>query len=194
MPVDKYRVQVPRGDEITMDPHYVAGKDVVRVGNWILKGVYKAQHEYERLSEYFPLGEPIPAWPVLPQYIDDPDDRRNGDFAVDVGREPPELLKRAVCWDRDAFLKEMEKFGPVVEGEHLSPISVTVVAVGKHWAPWKSGDEYAFRVWWSVADDIDWPNPTTYYLDVKAGRDGNISLSGALTREDPPTTLNDNIV
>ena len=194
MPQNRNAVIVPRTNETNIVPHYVAGSDVVRVANWITKGVYSAQHEpgHDRLIEFFPLGVPIPPWPELPQYIDNPGDRRFGEFAVDLESEHPELLKRAVCWDRDAFLKGIEKVGPVVEGEHLSPISVTVVAVGKHWAPWKPGNEYAFRVWWSVADDIDWPNPTTYYLDVKAGRDGTISSSGALTRKDPPTTLNDN--
>ena len=193
MPQNRNAVIVPRTNETNIVPHYVAGSDVVRVANWITKGVYSAQHEpgHDRLIEFFPLGVPIPPWPKLPQYIENPGDKRFGEFAVDLESEHPELSKRAVCWDRDAFLRRMEGFGPEVDGKQVSPMSLTVVPVGKHWCPWKEGFEYAFRVWWSV-QDLDFPHPTKYYLDVKPHRDGRISMVGALARDDQPTTLDDN--
>ena len=171
----KTQVTVPRGSESEQPAYKVEGKNVLKVANWILKGVSKVHHGCPELwMKNFPitLGSPLDCLLDLPQYVDDPGDRRFGTF-------DPEL--RRVIWDRDAFCKAFVNKGPALgpEGQiRPQPDSLEVATDNKkpHWAEWVVGYEYFFRATW-VVDSGPRGTQGTYTLDIKPSRDGSLSFS-----------------
>ena len=166
------QVTVPRGSESDQPAYKVEGKNVLKVANWILKGVSKVLHGSPEIwMKHFPveLGRPLDCFVDLPQYVENAEDHRYGTF-------DPQL--RRVIWDRDAFCKAFVNKGPALGPERditPEPNSLEVATDNqKHWAPWVDGPEYFFRATWVV--DKGPTDQGTYILDIKPSRDGSLSF------------------
>jgi hypothetical protein len=91
----KYRVIVPGNPDDA--PYRVTEKNVIRVANWILKGIQKAHHGRPELLEVFGAWTPFTGPAAVPQYLDDAGDRRFGDFDFNL---------RPVLWSVDDFVRQ----------------------------------------------------------------------------------------
>ena len=130
------------GDE----PYPISGKNVMKVANWILKGVQKAHHEQTSLLETFHAWRHFTTPVVVPQYVEKEDDARFGYFDFDL---------RPVLWDvkdfaQQALAKLREKACASVVAECPGEPTFILVATDHLPSPhdWVDGFEYAFRFVW----------------------------------------------
>jgi hypothetical protein len=181
--MSKCRVRVP-GDADDA-PHLVTGKNVIKVANWILKGVEKANHGRPDLLQNFGAWTHFTGPVTVPQYVEDAGDHRFGEFDFNL---------RLVLWSVDDFVKQAmaaieAKEGPV-EAECRGDPTFTLVATDNLPRPveWINAIEYAFRIVW-VSDMV--PGDLTAatnawevaketgrelaFYDVKPSRDGRLS-------------------
>ena len=185
----RYGVSVPGnpGDP----PHPVTGKSVIKVANWILKGVQKAHHGRPELLPHFSAWQHFTGPVAVPQYVEDAGDRRFGDFDFNL---------RPVLWDVDDFVRlamsEIEGRDGAVVAECQGNPHFTLVATDgiASPAPWILALEYVFRIVWVlprddgselepgtiIADTNAWEvakrtNREIAFYDVKPNRDGRLS-------------------
>ena len=137
--MSKCRVRVP-GD-VDDAPHLVTGKNVIRVANWILKGVEKANHGRPELLQNFGAWTHFTGPVAVPQYVEDAGDHRFGDFDFNL---------RPVSWSVDEFVRQAmaaikEKDGAVIAECQGEP-SFTLVATDNmpSTADWVDAYEYYF--------------------------------------------------
>ena len=187
--MSKCKVSVPGnpGDP----PHPVTGKSVIKVANWILKGVQKAHHGRPELLRHFSAWQHFTGPVAVPQYVEDAGDRRFGDFDFNL---------RAVLWDKDDFVRlamsEIEErdgavFAECRGGPHFTLVATDGIASP---SPWILAPEYVFRIVWILprddgldlspgdfdADTNAWrvaknTNREIVFYDVKPSRDGRLS-------------------
>ena len=185
----KCKVSVPGnpGDP----PHPVTGKSVIKVANWILKGVQKAHHGRPELLPHFSAWQHFTGPVAVPQYVEDAGDRRFGDFDFNL---------RPVLWDVNDFVRfamsDIEERDGAVVAECRGDPHFTLVATDgiPSMAPWILAPEYVFRIVWILpgddgldlqpgkftADTNAWPaamdtNREIAFYDVKPSRDGKLS-------------------
>ena len=91
----KCRVIVPGNPDDA--PYLVTGKNVIRVANWIFKGIQKAHHGRPELLEVFGAWTPFTGPAAVHQYVDDAGDRKFEDFDFNL---------RPVSWSVDEFVRQ----------------------------------------------------------------------------------------
>ena len=187
--MSKCRVSVP-GDANDA-PHLVTGKNVIKVANWILKGVEKANHGRPDLLQNFGAWTHLTGLVTVPQYVEDAGDHRFGEFDFNV---------RLVLWSVDDFVKQamaaIEEKDGAVDAECQGEPTFTLVATDNlpSMADWVDACEYAFRIVWVLprgdGSDME-PGDLTAgtnawevaketgrevaFYDVKPSRDGRLS-------------------
>ena len=143
----KQHVSVPG---LPSDPPFpVKGKSLMKVGNWILKGVQKAHHGQPELLQTFSAWRHFTGPVVLPQYVQNVHDHTIGDFDFNL---------RQVKWSVDDFVRQamadMRKRATgaeraaVVECQGEPTFTLVVTDNLPSPAPWVHAYEYAFRLVW----------------------------------------------
>ena len=198
----KTSVRVPDGRPGD-GPHLITGKDVLKVGNWILKGVAKAHHGKPEYLNIFCAWRHFHGAVTVPQYVEDAGDARFGDFSFTL---------RQVSWQVDDFVRiamaAIVKENKTDEQEVFAKLpammpTFTLVATNglPSPQPWVNAYEYVFRMVWILPrdggsavqiekdlgrandDGVDsWSAAQSMgheivYFDVKPSRDGSLSWS-----------------